>query len=366
VCIAEYACKYVPRIKQLVMRLFLRAEGCGDFEWSAEELNDILQTCLDCGACAEICPNGIHPEKLIVKYRAHEVAMHGVKTWEKWLLNLFTSPESVHTHFKALKGVIPLSALIPTKKIKNIRSNFPEVAKRPFSELMPPGTYKGEGKINGTVFFFEGCVMGGLLAEASKASVQVLIKLGWNVILQKQESCCGALHIHRGSFSTAMDMAKAQLDSIPLEQADWVISDCAACCKSLENYKEMFPDGNMSEKAKRLSEKTKHLIDLIPAEILSEKIPKTIFHRSCQYTPDIAHKEVIYQPKTRCCGSAGIFSILHEELSETILASLREEITRTGAETVVAINPGCYFKIKKTLYGKSKVKYISEYFLDLI
>jgi len=338
----------------------------GGFEWSDKELNDILQTCLDCGACAEICPNGIQPEKLIIKYRAHEAGIYGIKTWEKWLLNLFTSPESVHTHFKAFQGVMPLSFLIPTKKIKNIRSNFPEVAKHPFSELMPPGIYEGEGENKGTVFFFEGCVMGGLLAEASKASVQVLRKLGWDVILQKQESCCGALHLHRGRFDTARNMAETQLNSIPIEKADWIISDCAACCKSFDNYTEMFPDGKLSEKAKKLSEKTKHLLDLIPVEALLENIPGTIFHRSCQYTPDSSHEEIIYQPKTRCCGSAGIFSILHEELSKTILDSLEQEIIKTGAERVVAINPGCYFNIKKALAGKSKVKYISEYFLDLL
>jgi glycolate oxidase iron-sulfur subunit len=42
-----------------------------------------------------------------------------------------------------------------------------------------------------------------------------------------------------------------------------------------------------------------------------------------------------------CCGSAGVYNLTHPEMAETQLQGKLDSIAQTGAEVVVASNPGC-------------------------
>ena len=48
----------------------------------------------------------------------------------------------------------------------------------------------------------------------------------------------------------------------------------------------------------------------------------------------------------RCCGSAGIYNIVHHDLSMQILKEKLQNIKTTGAEMVVSANPGCILQIE--------------------
>jgi len=53
----------------------------------------------------------------------------------------------------------------------------------------------------------------------------------------------------------------------------------------------------------------------------------------------------------RCCGSAGIYNLTHSEMSMTLLQEKMEAVRRTGAEVVVAPNPGCMLQLR---YGAAR------------
>ena len=46
-----------------------------------------------------------------------------------------------------------------------------------------------------------------------------------------------------------------------------------------------------------------------------------------------------------CCGGAGIYSTVQEEMSTRILATKLTNIAATGADQVVTANPGCMIQI---------------------
>jgi len=52
---------------------------------------------------------------------------------------------------------------------------------------------------------------------------------------------------------------------------------------------------------------------------------------------------------TRCCGSAGIYNILQPDTSAKVLEAKLENVCTTGAECVVASNPGCLLQINMGL-----------------
>jgi len=47
----------------------------------------------------------------------------------------------------------------------------------------------------------------------------------------------------------------------------------------------------------------------------------------------------------RCCGSAGVYNLIQPEYSRHFLDEKMEAVGRTGADLVVAPNPGCMLQI---------------------
>jgi glycolate oxidase iron-sulfur subunit len=46
-----------------------------------------------------------------------------------------------------------------------------------------------------------------------------------------------------------------------------------------------------------------------------------------------------------CCGSAGIYNLTHPDVSVRVLSQKMENLLRTGAQGVVAPNPGCSMQL---------------------
>jgi glycolate oxidase iron-sulfur subunit len=47
-----------------------------------------------------------------------------------------------------------------------------------------------------------------------------------------------------------------------------------------------------------------------------------------------------------CCGSAGIYNVVHNELAEKLLEAKMRRIEETGAELVLTANPGCLLQLR--------------------
>ena len=54
-----------------------------------------------------------------------------------------------------------------------------------------------------------------------------------------------------------------------------------------------------------------------------------------------------------CCGSAGVYNILHPEVASQILSEKMEYARATGAQAIATANPGCLLQLRAgaRLYG---------------
>ena len=57
-----------------------------------------------------------------------------------------------------------------------------------------------------------------------------------------------------------------------------------------------------------------------------------------------------------CCGSAGIYNVVQNEMAMAILDRKMESVNRTGAEIIVTANPGCMLQLKAgaCMHGKGQ------------
>jgi len=57
-----------------------------------------------------------------------------------------------------------------------------------------------------------------------------------------------------------------------------------------------------------------------------------------------------------CCGSAGIYNVVHTEMSMALLEKKMTNVNGTGANVIVTSNPGCMLQLAAgvSLYGSGQ------------
>ena len=56
-----------------------------------------------------------------------------------------------------------------------------------------------------------------------------------------------------------------------------------------------------------------------------------------------------------CCGSAGIYNVVQNEMAERLLKAKMQRVDETGAELVLTANPGCLLQLRAGV-ARSKQK----------
>src|SRR5256712_13977968 len=115
--------------------------------------------------------------------------------------------------------------------------------------------YPAEGKKEGTVAFFSGCVMNSMLGSINRSSVRLLTAAGYDVVVPGEQICCGALANHAGLRDTAKEMARKNIAAFPIEKLNAIIINAAGCGAMLNEYPLLIDGaGRFSAKVKDIAE----------------------------------------------------------------------------------------------------------------
>ncbi|MBI4473996.1 MAG: (Fe-S)-binding protein [Acidobacteria bacterium] len=224
--------------------------------------------------------------------------------------------------------------------------------------------YRAEGRREGTVAFFTGCVMNSLLGSINRASIRLLTAAGYDVVVPGGQICCGALANHAGLRETAKGMARTNIAAFPIEELDAIIVNAAGCGAMLKEY-PLLTDGAVA-----FSGKVKDIAEFLVSTRIFERL-KTPLEKRVGYDdpchlvhgqgirteprkllkaiPGIRFVEV--EGADQCCGSAGIYNITQNELAMEILDQKMEKIRRANIEVLATGNPGCMFQFR---YGAER------------
>ena len=167
-------------------------------------------------------------------------------------------------------------------------------------------------------------------------------------------------------METALQLARQNIDLFHQVEADEIITNCASCGAMLKEYGERLRDDTtyaakanaFSHRVRDINEFLAPLLPLFGA--LGELNQRVTYHDPCH----LAHAQGITQEpreilrsipglelielneSTWCCGGAGIYNIVHPDLSMELLDRKMANIAATGAETVVSSNPGCLLQLE--------------------
>src|SRR5262249_24461336 len=123
------------------------------------------------------------------------------------------------------------------------------------SGITAGATYRAEGRKEGTVAFFSGCVMNSMMGSINKASVKLLTAAGYDVMVPAEKICCGALGNHAGLRDTAKNMAQINVKAFPVDGLDSIIINAAGCGAMLKESPLLIDNaGVFSSKVKDIAE----------------------------------------------------------------------------------------------------------------
>lgn len=333
-----------------------------------------IYQCLDCRACQTACPSGVQYGRIIEAARSISAPPSPAeRRLGRAVLNgIFTSNRALDVVGLALRlyDRTPLRRLVRTTGLLSRLGRLGEL-----EAMLPPlqgGLLPGRlpevtaavGERRYRVGFISGCVMGRMQPETNRATVRVLARNGCEVVTPAEQVCCGALHNHVGQREAARELARRNIAVFERLALDAVIVNAAGCGSTLKEYGDLLAhDPRWAERARSFAAKVRDVneflasIDLRPPQRALRK--RVTYQDACH----LAHGQGIrQQPRAllaaipglelvemkepdACCGSAGIYNLTHPDLSQQILASKLDNLAATGAELVVAANPGCAFQL---------------------
>ena len=312
-----------------------------------------LDRCLTCRNCETTCPSGVNYGRLIDIGR--DVVDQQVER-----------PFAQQLVRTALKEALPRPQLFGTamKLGQAVRPLLPEVLRNKVPEARDAGVWPTRSHAR-KMLLLDGCVQPAMSPGINAATARVLDKLGIQLQVAPKAGCCGAIRYHLNDQAGGLDDMRRNIDAWwPYVEAgvEAIVMTASGCGVTVKEYGHLLHDDPLyAEKAKRISELTKDLSEIMPAfeaelaKQLTGKITKRVaYHPPCtlQHGQQIRGKvESVLRTcgidvslcadSHLCCGSAGTYSVTQPELSYQLRDNKIKNLEATSPEVIVSANIGC-------------------------
>ena len=331
-----------------------------------------MDRCLGCRACETACPAGVPFGRLIEETRG-QIERRAPRPFGRRVLGrllLRVLPER-----RRLARVLALTRLYQRLGLQRLvqasglLERFPRLSA--MERLLPalpvqsaarlPAETPPVGPSRGTVAVLEGCVQAVLFPDVNRATVSLLARAGYRVVVPEAQGCCGALHLHWGDRAGGRALARRNVASF--KDADWIVTNAAGCGATLRDYGHLLGgDPETLALAGRVRDVTELLAEHLPGP--RQRLDLTVtYHEPCH----LAHGQRVREaPRTLlraipglrlvelaesdlCCGSAGVYNLMEPEIAGRLLVRKLDRIAATGAEIVASGNPGCLLQLRRGL-----------------
>jgi len=351
------------------------AEGKAEI---SEDYIEHMDLCLACRGCESACPSGVNYGRLIEAARAH-IETNVKRPWHIEALRNFVFGSLLPSRFLlSLAGrglhlfqASGLQRLVRSSGILKRFGNLEQIemlsppAEAPFFFSSIGKVFPAEGEKRYKVAFMAGCIANVSFARLNEATVRVLQKNGCEVHIPKEQNCCGALHVHAGRKDDARELAKNNIDATIDGGFDAIITNAAGCGSTLKEYDELLEhDDAYRDKSLAFKAKMKDVNEFLASiELRAPTKPLNMtvtYQDSCHLChgqkirvqprkllgaiPGVTLKEMALSDM--CCGSAGIYNVVHNDIAMSLLSKKMQSVNATGAECIVTANPGCMIQLQ--------------------
>jgi Fe-S oxidoreductase len=364
-----------------------------DPAYSYEQAGRVVEACLNCKSCREVCPAGLDVSALVLEKREeHPNPVTGLLAFLQSRPQLLgrlvklagiTQPlwdQPMGRWLLEKMSLLILSPISPTARIPR-EMILPRFARRTLRERYRHLTEE-EGHKN-SLAYFHGCAANYFQDGVGDALLDLLHHHGIQPVLPRQR-CSGTPIQTYGHKRQLREAARFNLAS--LSRYEKVITGCASCTLMLKDYTQLFPDGPEAGQARRLSERVTHITQFLLHDVDLKPMPHpahvkervVTYHSSCHLRVAGISKEprelirrlpgirfVEMQDADRCAGGAGTFVVKNYDLSQQIFERKRKGIQESGAEIVATSCPACMIQLQNGLKGGRRVQHVVQLLAEI-
>jgi glycolate oxidase iron-sulfur subunit len=226
-----------------------------------------------------------------------------------------------------------------------------------------PGFVSAQGTRRGRVALFVGCVMPELFGRVNHATARVLARNGFDVLVPREQTCCGALHAHAGDGDFARHLARRNAAVFAASAIDAVVVNSAGCGAALREVGDWLgaEGGALAHSIRDVSE----LLDAVglrapgsppggprrmrvcyddPCHLVHGQRVEQAPRRLLQQIPGV--ELVAHDDPTSCCGAAGLYAFTHRAMASAVLERKIASLAAAAPDVVASGNPGCLIQLQ--------------------
>jgi glycolate oxidase iron-sulfur subunit len=235
------------------------------------------------------------------------------------------------------------------------------------------------GTRRAVVGMLTGCVQSVFFPQVNASTARVLAAEGCDVIIPRDQGCCGALSLHSGREAEAAAFARQTITMFEQAGVDAIVINSAGCGSAMKEYERLLggtehseATAGWTERAAEMSAKVRDLAEFL-AEIgpVARRHPLPVtaaYHDACH----LAHAQrITRQPREllraipelklvelpdagTCCGSAGVYNLLQPEAASELGDRKAAAVLEAGAPLLISANPGCSLQIASALAARGE------------
>jgi glycolate oxidase iron-sulfur subunit len=360
-------------------RIYLIKEMLEKDQTPTAEVVKHIDRCLSCLACMTTCPSGVNYMHLVDQARVRIEQRYQRPLAERLLRQVLAfvlpDPKWFRLSMVLARLARPLAVLLPTPRpsatpglIQRLKAMLALAPNRlPAPGALPGSVFAALGKKRGRVALLQGCAQQVLAPRINQAAISLLTRHGIEVVLVRDEQCCGALTHHLGNDGDALARARANVAAWRKEAAgeglDAILVTTSGCGTVIKDYGYLLREdtafaadaANVSALAKDITEYVAGL-ELAPSTRQDDIV--VAYHSACslQHGQKITGlpKELLSKngfvvkdvPESHlCCGSAGTYNILQPELAGRLRDRKVANIASVKPDMIAAGNIGCMVQI---------------------
>ncbi len=317
-----------------------------------------LDRCLTCRNCESTCPSGVQYGNLVEIGRRlvdERVPRPSGEKAVRWLLKEgLTSP----LFAPAMKLGQMVRPLLPESLQNKVPGKGPAHVHQ-----WPTREHKRK------VLMLMGCVQPAMMPNINSATARVLDAAGIQTVVADEAGCCGAIRTHLNDHEGGRRDMRRNIDAWwPLVSSggafEAIVMNASGCGVTVKEYGHALAgDPAYADKAKRISELTRDLSELLP-DLVAKLKPKIrmhklatelAFHPPCtlQHGQQLRggvethlnalgfNVQLAANESHLCCGSAGTYSVLQPDLAYRLRDRKLANLLPLQAQTIVSANIGC-------------------------
>jgi L-lactate dehydrogenase complex protein LldE len=218
------------------------------------------------------------------------------------------------------------------------------------------------------VALFITCLNDTMAPQAGRATVEILERLGHEVVFPEAQTCCGQMHANSGYQLQAVPLARRFVRIFGDASFDAIVSPSASCVGMVHDQyprlATLADDDDLAarvdEIAPRVFELSQFLVDELGVEDVGAVFPHRVtYHPTChglrglglgdaplKLLRNVREIDLVELPEaTTCCGFGGTFAVKNADTSAAMLTDKLRCVLDTRADVCTAGDSSCLLHI---------------------